>query len=80
MIDKARAKHAGTLGSYVHPCPVDRRCLQLLGVDAATFGAVVAACDTDDAVLAELRRRGIASARDAWFDAVAFEAQLQRAA
>ena len=32
IIDKARAYDAGMLGSCVHPCPVDQRCLGLLGV------------------------------------------------
>jgi len=78
MIDKARAKRAGTLGTAVHPCPVDRRCLALLGIDAGTFGAIVArAGDDDAAVLDGLRAAGAASARDAWFDAPAWEDALQ---
>jgi hypothetical protein len=80
MIDKARAFRAGTLGAYVHPCPVDRRCLTLLGIDVETFGDIAETAGSDAAILAELRRHGIASARDAWFDAPAFEAELQRAA
>jgi hypothetical protein len=76
MIDKARHKQAGTLGGFVHPCPVDRRCLGLLGIDAEQFGAVVAAHDDDAGVLAGLRELGIPSAREAWFDAPAFEAEL----
>jgi hypothetical protein len=78
MIDKARAKQAGTLGTYVHPCPVDQRCLTLLGLDAdaVAFGAVVARSADDDAVLDGLRALGIPDATDAWFDAPAFEAAL----
>src|SRR4051812_8916992 len=76
IIDKARAARAGTLGSFVHPCPVDRRCLDLLGIDVEAFGAVVARSATDDEVLDGLRALGIPSAQDAWFDAPAFEAQL----
>ena len=30
MIDKARAKHAGTLGEYIYPCPLDHRLLDFL--------------------------------------------------
>ena len=78
LIDKARASRAGTLGDIVHPCPVDRRCLGLLGVDAKTFGDIASEQGNDDAILAELRRRGIPSAAEAWFDAVAFEEYLQR--
>jgi mannose-6-phosphate isomerase-like protein (cupin superfamily) len=77
MIDKSRAARAGTLGDAVHPCPVDRRCLRLLGVDVATFGAIVAAAPDDAAVLAGLREHGIPPAREAWFDAQGWEDQLQ---
>jgi hypothetical protein len=80
IIDKSRAARAGTLGDIVHPCPVDRRCLQRLGIDFATFTAIVAASATDDEVLAGLRAHGVASPEDQWFDAVAFEDQLQRRA
>jgi len=76
IIDKARAARAGTLGSYVHPCPVDRQCLGLLGIDARTFGDVVERCAGDDEVLDALRAIGIPSAQDAWFDAPAYEAEL----
>jgi mannose-6-phosphate isomerase-like protein (cupin superfamily) len=77
MIDKARAAQAGTLGDTVHPCPVDRRCLALLGIDVETLGAVVARSADDAAVLDGLRAAGIASAQDAWFDAPAWEDALQ---
>jgi quercetin dioxygenase-like cupin family protein len=77
MIDKARAAQAGTLGSAVHPCPVDRRCLALLGLDVETLGAVVAQSADDAEVLAGLRTAGIASAEAAWFDAPAWEDALQ---
>ena len=80
MIDKSRASRAGTLGDIVHPCPVDRRCLERLGVDFATFAAIVARSATDADVLASLREHGVAAAADQWFDAVAFENELQRAA
>jgi hypothetical protein len=76
MIDKSAASRAGTLGGYVHPCPVDRRCLELLGLDAQTFGDVVARSATDEEVLDGLRALGIPTAEEAWFDAPAFEAQL----
>ena len=78
LIDKARASLAGTLGEIVHPCPVDRRCMGLLGIDVATLHAIVARERTDRGVLAELRRHGIPPAAAAWFDAPAFEAELQR--
>ena len=71
---------AGTLGSYVHPCPIDRRCLGLLGIDVETFDDIAERERDDAAILAELRRHGIASAADAWFDAPAYEEELQRQA
>jgi hypothetical protein len=80
MIDKSRAKRGGTIGSIVHPCPVDKRCLSRLGVDFSTFTEIVAGSASDGQVLAGLRRHGAAPAEDAWFDAVAYEEELQRAA
>jgi hypothetical protein len=76
MIDKARNHRAGTLGDYVHPCPVDKRCLGLLGIDVEQFWTVIDEHDDDAGVLAGLRALGIPSAEDAWFDAPAFEAEL----
>ena len=76
MIDKSRAARAGTLGDGVHPCPVDRRCLALLGIGFETFSDVVARSADDAAVLAGLRAAGIASAAAAWFDAPAWEDAL----
>ena len=79
LIDKARLARAGELGDVVHPCPVDRRCMGLLGIDVGTLHAIVDREPTDAGVLAALRRHGIPPARDAWFDAPAFEAELQQA-
>ncbi len=76
MIDKAAAARAGTLGTFTHPCPVDRRCLDLLGVGAREFGDIVERCATDAEVLSALRARGIPSAEEAHFDPVAFEDAL----
>jgi Domain of unknown function (DUF5069) len=80
MIDKSRANARGSLGSTVHPCPVDKRCLRRLGVSFSTFTEIVAASATDGEVLVRLRRHGVASPREQWFDAVAYEEELQRAA
>ena len=80
IIDKARAADAGTLGGYVHPCPVDRRCLDLLGIEAAHFRQIAGAARTGADVVAGLERAGARSAADAWFDAVAFEEELIRGA
>src|SRR5581483_3729295 len=37
MIDKARAKHAGTLGEYIYPCPLDQRLLDFLEISGDRF-------------------------------------------
>jgi hypothetical protein len=68
---------AGTLGDAVHPCPVDRRCLTLLGIDVETLGDVVARSADDAEVLLGLRAVGIPPAEAAWFDAPAWEDALQ---
>jgi Domain of unknown function (DUF5069) len=78
LIDKARAARAGTLGDLVHPCPVDRKCLGLLRIDARTFGDIAEQFGDDDEILAELQRRGIPTAAESWFDAPAFEDSLHR--
>ncbi len=41
MIDKCRAKHAGTLGDYIFPCPIDQRLLDFSGISSDAFLAAV---------------------------------------
>jgi quercetin dioxygenase-like cupin family protein len=77
MLDKARATLAGTVGSYRFGCPVDHTCMTRLGVSPALVLDLAARHADDRAVLAELRAHGIPRARDAWFDAVAVEDELQ---
>lgn len=48
MIDKARAKAAGTLGDYLYPCPLDQALLAWLGLDADQVLRAVAALDDDE--------------------------------
>jgi hypothetical protein len=76
LIEKARAFAAGTLGTYVHPCPVDRKALGLLGIDAVRFRAIATSAHTAADVLAGLEHAGARTAAEAWFDAVAFEDEL----
>jgi Domain of unknown function (DUF5069) len=78
MIDKARARLAGTLGDMVHPCPVDRMCLARLGIGFAAFTELIRATETDAEVLAGLRALGAATPAEAWFDPVRLEEELQR--
>ena len=77
MIDKGRAKLAGTLGDTVHPCPVDQTCLTRLRVTPEAFLAVLTEAATDDDVLDGLRALGIPSAEEARFDPIAVEDELQ---
>ena len=79
MIDKGRARAAGTLGDMVHPCPVDRMCLTRLRIGFADFTAVIQATETDEEVLAALRALGAATPAQAWFDPVRLEEELTRA-
>ena len=37
MIDKARAKSAGTIGEYIYPCPLDQALLEFLGIGGDVF-------------------------------------------
>ena len=48
MIDKCRAKLAGTLGEYIYPCPMDQRLLDFAGISGDDFlGAVTSKTDQD---------------------------------
>src|SRR3954468_1487170 len=72
MIDKARASQAGTLGSYYrYPCPIDARCLELLGITADTFSEIANRVD-DQAIVEELTRIGASAKRLVHFDPVQF--------
>ncbi|MBI3607742.1 MAG: DUF5069 domain-containing protein [Nitrospirae bacterium] len=41
MIDKARAKAAGTVGEYIYPCPLDQSLLEFLGISGDVFYTAV---------------------------------------
>jgi quercetin dioxygenase-like cupin family protein len=73
MLDKARASLAGTAGSYMFGCPVDHTCMARLDVSPELVLELAELYADDEAVLAELRERGIPAAADAWFDAQAVE-------
>jgi quercetin dioxygenase-like cupin family protein len=77
MLDKARATLAGTAGRYEFGCPVDHTCMARLGVTPDVVLDLAARHADDRDVLRALRDRGIPSAPDAWFDAVAVEDELQ---
>jgi quercetin dioxygenase-like cupin family protein len=73
MLDKARAERAGTAGNHLFGCPVDHTCAARLGVPVELIGDLAAQHADDEAVLEALRRHGIPSAAEAWFDGPAVE-------
>lgn len=77
MLDKARATLAGTNGSYLFGCPVDHTCMARLGVGPELVLELAGRYAEDRDVLEALRRRGIPSADEAWFDGQAVEDELQ---
>ena len=77
MLDKARASLAGTEGSYMFGCPVDHTCMARLGVSPELILELAGRHGEDRDVLEALRRHGIPSAQEAWFDGPAVEDELQ---
>lgn len=59
MLDKARARTAGTSGDYLFGCPIDHTCMARLGVTPALILDLVARHSDDADVLAALRIHGI---------------------
>lgn len=56
LVDKVRAKHAGTLGEYTpFPCGGDRRFVETLGIAPDDLEAVIAGGASDDQVAAWVR-------------------------
>jgi hypothetical protein len=79
MIDKARAIHAGILGAYYrYPCPIDRACLELLGIDAETFRDIANEAVDDPAVIDHLATIGACIHQLLEFDPVGLNAELHR--
>jgi hypothetical protein len=58
MVDKARAKSAGTLGEYIYPCPLDQALLEFLKLDADAV-LDVATRNTDDEVLRWVQQHAV---------------------
>jgi len=56
MIDKARAKYYGNIGTYAHPCGRDLSLLRDLGLTVDEFKEIIDATTTDDEVLQEVER------------------------
>lgn len=50
VIDKARARNAGTLGEYDYDCPHDRPLFEFLGTSGDEFARKVGELVTDDAI------------------------------
>ena len=77
MLAKARATLAGTASGFEFGCPVDHTLMARLGISPELVLDLVRQHADDAGVLAALRAHGIPAARDAWFDAVAVEDELQ---
>lgn len=79
MIDKARASHAGTLGTYYrYPCPIDAACLDLLGIDATMFREIANEAVDDQAVIDQLTAIGASAEHIVSFDPVQLNTDLHR--
>ena len=57
VIDKARAKAAGTQGEYKYPCPMDRAMMWHWGVSPREFTSAIAEHPSDDQILTWLSAR-----------------------
>jgi hypothetical protein len=78
MLAKARNTLAGTNEGYAFGCPLDHTCMARLGITPETVVELVTKHPgDDDAVLADLRARGIPPADAIRFDAEATEDELQ---
>ncbi len=79
MIDKARASQAGTLGTYYrYPCPIDKACLDLLGIDADTFREIANEAVDGQAVIDQLATMGASAEQIIDFDPVQLNDDLHR--
>jgi hypothetical protein len=56
MTDKARAKHAGTLGDYVSLCPMDEAFLQRCGIAESDFCELIASENDDEQIASYFER------------------------
>lgn len=79
MIDKARASHDGILGDYYrYPCPIDKACLELLGIDADAFRMIANEAADGQAVIDQLASIGASADQIVDFDPVQLNTQLHR--
>jgi mannose-6-phosphate isomerase-like protein (cupin superfamily) len=77
MLDKARHTLAGTANGYEFGCPLDHTCMARLGITPDVVIDLVTKHPDDQAVLDELRARGIPRPDDIRFDAEVTEDELQ---
>jgi len=64
MTDKARAKHAGTLGGYVSLCPMDEGFLQRCGVGPAEYLELIVSENDDEQIASYFERHVGPTQRD----------------
>ncbi|MDH5526887.1 MAG: DUF5069 domain-containing protein [Nitrospirota bacterium] len=72
MLDKARALHAGTLGEYIYPCPMDLALADFLQIDPHLFQKA-AATRTDAQMIEWITMHGVERSRA---EKAAFTAEL----
>ena len=65
MTDKARAKHAGTLGDYVSLCPLDDGFLKRSGVEEGEYLELIASESDDEQIASYFERHVGPAQRDA---------------
>ena len=65
MTDKARAKHANTLGDYVSLCPMDQGFLQHCAVEESEFLELIASEEDDEQIASYFERHVGPGQRDA---------------
>ena len=64
LFDKGRAARDGTLFDYIYPCPMDKGVMERWGISPEQFDAALQSIDTDEAILAWLKRHVDASRRE----------------
>jgi hypothetical protein len=64
LIDKARARIAGTLGEYTYNCPMDEHFFRFTGIGADAFLEAVRKAPDDAAVLAWVKANRTAISAD----------------
>ena len=65
VIDKGRAKAAGTIHDYIYPCPMDRGVFERWGIRSEQFDEALRNHETDEGIVEWLRERVAPAQREA---------------